>query len=60
VSPFEQAVRKVVPLVMRLNTFDCAVYHHTNLVPEVYEMDDYQVPTCNTPLTYVNIPGAAS
>lgn len=24
------------------------------------EMDDYQVPTCNVPLTYVNIPGAAS
>ena len=33
------------PLVMRLNTFDCAIYHHTNLVPEVYEMDDYQVRT---------------
>ncbi|HET9651296.1 MAG TPA: hypothetical protein VFP36_03865, partial [Usitatibacter sp.] len=33
------------PLVMRLNTFDCAVYHHSNLVPEVYEMDDYQVRT---------------
>jgi hypothetical protein len=33
------------PLVMRLNTFDCAVFSHTNLVPEVYEMDDYQVRT---------------
>ncbi|HET9578279.1 MAG TPA: hypothetical protein VFP44_10660, partial [Usitatibacter sp.] len=33
------------PLVMRLNTFDCAVYHHSNLVPEVYEMDDFQVRT---------------
>jgi len=33
------------PLVMRLNTFDCAVYSHTNLVPEVYEMDDYQIRT---------------
>lgn len=33
------------PLVMRLNTFDCAVYSHTNLVPEYYEMDDYQVRT---------------
>jgi len=30
---------------MRLNTFDCAVYSHTNLVPEYYEMDDYQVRT---------------
>ncbi|WP_018989387.1 manganese-oxidizing multicopper oxidase MnxG [Aromatoleum toluclasticum] len=33
------------PLVMRLNTFDCAMYHHTNLVPEFYELDDYQVRT---------------
>ena len=33
------------PLVMRLNTFDCAVYSHSNLVPEYYEMDDYQVRT---------------
>ncbi|EHR73475.1 hypothetical protein BurJ1DRAFT_4689 [Burkholderiales bacterium JOSHI_001] len=33
------------PLVMRLNTFDCAIYHHSNLVPENYEIDDYQVRT---------------
>jgi hypothetical protein len=33
------------PLVMRLNTFDCAVFSHSNLVPEYYEMDDYQVRT---------------
>jgi len=33
------------PLVMRINTFDCAIYHHSNLVPEVYEIDDYQVRT---------------
>ena len=33
------------PLVMRMNTFDCAVYHHSNLVPEFYEIDDYQVRT---------------
>ncbi|BDG04033.1 cupredoxin domain-containing protein [Anaeromyxobacter oryzae] len=33
------------PLVMRLNTFDCAMYQHTNLVPSVYELDDYQVRT---------------
>ena len=30
---------------MRFNTFDCGVYHHTNLVPEYYELDDYQVRT---------------
>jgi manganese oxidase len=33
------------PLVMRLNTFDCAMYQHTNLVPSVYELDDYQIRT---------------
>jgi hypothetical protein len=33
------------PLVMRMNTFDCTMYHHTNLVPEFYELDDYQVRT---------------
>ncbi len=33
------------PLVMRINTFDCTMYHHTNLVPEIFEMDDYQLRT---------------
>jgi hypothetical protein len=33
------------PMLLRLNTFDCAVYHHSNLVPEAYEVDDYQVRT---------------
>ncbi|MDN7141962.1 hypothetical protein KC131_15040 [Pseudomonas sp. JQ170] len=33
------------PLVMRMNTFDCTMYHHTNLVPSAYELDDYQVRT---------------
>ncbi|MFK0088056.1 manganese-oxidizing multicopper oxidase MnxG [Pseudomonas sp. NPDC090755] len=33
------------PLVMRINTFDCVMYQHTNLIPSFYEMDDYQVRT---------------
>ncbi|MCY1508314.1 hypothetical protein D9M68_426170 [compost metagenome] len=33
------------PLVMRLNTFDCAMLQQTNLIPSYYEMDDYQVRT---------------
>jgi hypothetical protein len=33
------------PLVMRMNTFDCTQYQHTNLIPSFYEMDDYQVRT---------------
>ncbi len=28
-----------------MNTFDCVMYHHTNLVPAVYELDDYQIRT---------------
>ena len=33
------------PMVFRFNTFDCMVYHNSNLVPENFEMDDYQVRT---------------
>jgi len=33
------------PMVMRFNSFECGVYHHANLVPEYYELDDYQVRT---------------
>ncbi|HSG00712.1 MAG TPA: hypothetical protein VLA20_06255, partial [Vicinamibacterales bacterium] len=33
------------PLVMRLNVKDCTTFEHTNLVPNVYELDDYQVRT---------------
>ena len=32
-------------MVLRMNTFDCVMYHHTNLVPAVYELDDYQIRT---------------
>ena len=33
------------PLVMRLDSLDCADFWHTNLVPNVYQLDDYQVRT---------------
>ncbi|GHE20906.1 hypothetical protein [Halomonas urumqiensis] len=33
------------PLTIRLNSFDCALYHHTNLLPFEYELDDFQVRT---------------
>lgn len=33
------------PMVLRMNTFDCARYLHTNLVPKEYELDDYQIST---------------
>jgi manganese oxidase len=33
------------PLVMRLNAGDCANFEHTNLTPNTYELDDFQVKT---------------
>jgi hypothetical protein len=33
------------PLVMRLNVNDCGSYQHANLMPNVYQLDDYQVRT---------------
>lgn len=43
--PTLRARRAPEPLVMRLNAGDCAQYEHTNLTPNVYELDDYQVRT---------------
>ncbi|MCM2334307.1 MAG: hypothetical protein NDI82_10215, partial [Anaeromyxobacteraceae bacterium] len=51
ISLWEDAVPTITkarapePLVMRMNTFDCVQYSHTNLVPHVFEMDDYEVRT---------------
>ncbi|MEQ1776926.1 MAG: hypothetical protein ABL863_00095, partial [Nitrosomonas sp.] len=33
------------PLVLRMNTFDCAMYAHTNLIPAAFYADDYQITT---------------
>ena len=33
------------PFFFRANTNDCITFHHTNLVPGVYELDDFQVRT---------------
>jgi len=33
------------PFIIRMNTFDCTQYYHTNLIPKDYELDDYQVRT---------------
>ncbi|MDH3317906.1 MAG: hypothetical protein OER43_19380, partial [Gammaproteobacteria bacterium] len=45
VMPTINKQRAPEPLVMRSNTYDCVKYLHTNLVPEYYELDDYQVRT---------------
>lgn len=45
VGPLLDKTRPPEPLVLRLNTFDCAMYAHTNLVPKDFYADDYQITT---------------
>ncbi len=45
VAPTLNKTRPPEPFIMRLNSFDCANYYQTNLVPEFYMLDDYQVTT---------------
>jgi hypothetical protein len=45
ILPTIDKTRAPEPFVMRLNTFDCAQYYHSNLVPKEFEVDDYQVRT---------------
>lgn len=37
--------RPAEPLFFRANTGDCVTYYHANLVPHIFEQDDYQVRT---------------
>jgi hypothetical protein len=45
VGPLLSKERPPEPLVMRLNSFDCAMYAHTNLVPKAFYADDFQITT---------------
>ncbi len=45
VAPTLAKLRPPEPFVFRLNSYDCAMYYQTNLVPEFYYVDDYQVTT---------------
>lgn len=45
VAPTIRKERPPEPLVMRFNTFDCGKLLHANLVPEEFELDDFQVRT---------------
>lgn len=45
VSSLLDKTRPPEPLVLRMNTFDCAMYAHTNLVPKDFYADDYQITT---------------
>lgn len=43
VAPTLAGTRPPEPLFFRANTNDCITYYHTNLVPNVYEQDDFEV-----------------
>ncbi len=45
VAPTLAGTRPPEPFFIRGNTNDCITYYHTNLVPGVYELDDFQVRT---------------
>ncbi len=45
VAPTLAGTRPPEPLFFRANTNDCITFHHTNLAPHVYELDDFQVRT---------------
>ncbi|HKS10385.1 MAG TPA: hypothetical protein VJS13_12615, partial [Pyrinomonadaceae bacterium] len=45
VAPTQAGTKPPEPLFFRANTNDCITFYHTNLVPGVYEQDDFQVRT---------------
>jgi hypothetical protein len=45
VAPTIAGTRPPEPFFFRANTNDCITFYHTNLVPGVYEQDDFQVRT---------------
>jgi hypothetical protein len=45
VQPTIDGTRPPEPLFFRANTNDCIVFKHTNLIPRVYKLDDFQVRT---------------
>ena len=45
VAAFRNGTKPPEPLFFRANTNDCVTFQFTNLVPRVYEVDDFQVRT---------------
>ncbi|HET9532981.1 MAG TPA: copper oxidase, partial [Blastocatellia bacterium] len=45
VAPTIAGTRPPEPFFFRANTNDCITFYHTNLVPNIYALDDYQVRT---------------
>jgi len=44
-GPTLTRARAPEPMVIRLDTNDCATYWHANLLPNVYQLDDFEVRT---------------
>ena len=42
IKPTVEGERPPQPFFFRANSFDVVKYHHTNLIPEYYELDDFQ------------------
>lgn len=45
VAATQAGTRPPEPFFFRANTGDCITYYHTNLLPDYYELDDFQVRT---------------
>ncbi len=45
VAAYQAGTKAPEPMFIRANTYDCITLHHTNLMPDYYEQDDYQVRT---------------
>ncbi len=45
VKDFQAGTKPPEPFFFRANTNDCITFYHTNLLPSVYELDDFQVRT---------------
>ncbi|NJL29838.1 MAG: copper oxidase, partial [Thermoanaerobaculia bacterium] len=45
VAGFTGGTKAPEPFFFRANSKDCINFYHTNLVPEIYELDDFQVRT---------------
>ena len=44
-KPTVSGTKPPEPMFIRANTQDCITFHHANLIPNVYQVDDFQVKT---------------
>ncbi|MDT7602606.1 MAG: manganese oxidase, partial [Acidobacteriota bacterium] len=44
-APTVNGTKPPEPMFIRANTQDCITFHHANLIPKVYQVDDFQVKT---------------